>query len=236
MKLFKKRLILPLLLVAAVSPMAWGQTTARAEKPWYVGVQAGTSFGQGTFRSITKHDTNWGFQGGVYEGYRFSRVLSLEGGFQLGKQDQQSQDCCPFWLSQDGVRYYSPVLDQTGWFYKDVKTSTRWEKVYLQANLNLLGLLTKKGCRWTVQVSPQLSVMTTATKYVAEGQKIAHATRWHLGLGGQASIGFRICNSIEASVYGGITRLTGKRFDNIPVHAHKSNHILDAGVKIGLCL
>ena len=58
--------------------------------------------------------------------------------------------------------------------------------------------------------------------------------QWHAGLGGQASVGYQINQKVRAALYGGITCLTGERFDNIPEHGHKSNLIWDAGLKLSL--
>ena len=221
----KRRVLLALLLLAAAQG-AWGQG------PWYVGVQGGTSFGQGTFRSITEHDIHWGAQGGLFGGYRFSRLLSLEFGAQYGGQSQCALDCCPYWMSETGVRYMAPVLGQNGWYYRDLSTATQWGKAYLQANADLLSLLTKPGSRWSLNVSPQFSAVTTRTRLVTPDKELGHDRQWHLGYGGQASVGFQISKTIGAALYGGITCLTGRRFDNIPVHAHKSNLLWDAGVKL----
>ena len=126
----------------------------------------------------------------------------------------------------------APVLGQNGWYYRDLSTATQWGKAYLQANADLLSLLTKPGSRWSLNVSPQFSAVTTRTRLVATDRELGYDRQWHLGYGGQASVGFQISKTIGAALYGGITCLTGRRFDNIPVHAHKSNLLWDAGVKL----
>ena len=232
---FKTSLVAALLLTGATQ---WGMAqtqrpaTGGGEPPWYVGVQGGTSFGQGTFRSITEHQIHWGWQGGILGGYRLNRLLSLEAGFQYGAQSQGALDCCTYWLSEDGTRYMNPVVDQTGWYYHDLDTRSQWGKLALQVNANLLSLFTAPDCRWSLNLSPQLSAVTVKTRIIAPDKEIDHDRQWHLGLGGQASVGYQITERIGASLYGGITCLTGERFDNIPVHAHKSNLMYDAGVKV----
>lgn len=210
---------------------------AAGGKPlWYVGVLGGTSFGQGTFRSITEHNVHWGAQGGVFGGYRFNRLLSVDATLQLGAQAQDALDCCTYWLREDGTRYMSPVLDETGWYYHDFDARTHWGKLALQANADLLSLFTKPGNRWSLNAGPQLSAVTTKTRLRTPDKSITHDRQWHLGIGGQVSLGYRITERIGASLYGGITCLTGERFDNIPKHAHKSNHIWDAGFRLSFNL
>lgn len=235
-----KTAIMTALFLAGAAQWGMAQTqspaTGGGEPPWYVGVQGGTSFGQGTFRSITEHQIRWGLQGGVFAGYHFNRLLSLEAGFQYGAQSQGALDCCTYWLSEDGTRYLSPVVDQTGWYYHDLDTHTQWGKMALQVNADLLSLFTAPECRWSLSLSPQISAVTTKTRIIAPDKEIPHDRQWHLGLGGQVSVGYQITERIGASLYGGITCLTGERFDNIPVHAHKSNLMYDAGVKVTLGL
>ena len=236
---FKTAIVTALLLAGAAQ---WGMAqtqrpaTGGGEPPWYVGVQGGTSFGQGTFRSITEHRIRLGLQGGVFGGYRFNRLLSLEAGFQYGAQSQGALDCCTYWLSEDGTRYLSPVVDQTGWYYHDLDTRTQWGKLALQVNADLLSLFTAPDCRLSLNLSPQISAVTTMTRIIAPDKEIDHDRQWHLGLGGQVSVGYQITDRIGASLNGGITCLTGERFDNLPQHAHKSNLIWDAGVKLAFKL
>lgn len=227
-----------LLVGAAQRGMAQpGPATGGGESPWYVGVLGGTSFGQCTFRSISEHDTHWGVQGGVFGGYRINRLFSVEASLQFGKQTQEALDCCTYWLSDDVTRYMIPVLDEAGWYYHDITNRTQWGKLAILANADILSLFTQPGGnKWSLNVGPQLSVVTTKTRLIAPDKSITHGRQWHLGLGGQVSVGYRITERIGASLYGGITCLTGKRFDNLPQHAHKSNLIWDAGVKLSFRL
>ena len=230
-KLLTKRFIVALL-CAVVAHAAWGQPLAQPEYIWYAGAMGGTSFGQGTFRSITEHQVHWGLQGGLFGGYHFNRLLSLEGGFQYGGQNQYALDCCPYWMSESEQRYMSPVLGENGWYYSDLKTATQWGKLYVQLNADLLSLFTGPDTRLWLNVAPQISAVTTKTSLIAPDKTIPHDRQWHLGLGGQVDFGYQITERLGASLYAGITCMTGQRFDNIPVHAHRSNLIYDAGVKV----
>ena len=227
---FRKKMPIAFILLTAVS------FEAVAQQPWYVGVQGGTSFGQCTLRSITEHQIHWGAQGGLFGGYRMSRLFSLEAGLQYGAQSQYALDCCPYWLSESLERTFAPVSGQTGWYYRDIESRTQWGKLALQANFDLLSLITKPESRWSLNVSPELSVVTTGNKLITPDKEIQYDRQWHAGLGGETSVGFRITDAIGIALYGDISCLTGKRFDNIPEHAHKSNLIWDTGLKLSLNL
>lgn len=206
------------------------------DRPWYVGVQGGTSFGQSTFNSITEHQIHWGVQGGLFGGYRINRVFSLEASFQYGAQTQSALDCCPYWLSAvDGTRFAVAVLDEPGWYYKDLSTRTQWGRAALQANVNLIGIFARSS-RWTLNLGPQIAAVTTQTKLIAPDKTTLNPRQWHLSYGGQVSLGYRISDRIGAALYGGVAGLAGERFDNMPYHGHDTNLLWDAGVKLSFHL
>ena len=226
-------ILMLLAMLAAGVQTAFAQSDSRDyERGWYAGLSGGTSFGQATFRSITESKTHWGAQFGVFGGYQFSRLLSVEALATMGGQKQTSLDCCPYWLSTDGERTFAPVLGKQGHYYRDLEAKTQWMRFGLQANFDVLSLITKPGTRWSVMLSPQVSAVTTRTKHIATGYENEFSRQWHLGLGGQAAVGYRVARNFGLQLYGGITCLTGSRFDNIPVHCHKSNLIYEAGLKV----
>lgn len=199
---------------------------------WYAGLSGGTSFGQATFRSITESKTHWGAQFGVFGGYQFSRMFSVEALATMGWQKQTSLDCDPFWLATDGAFTFAPVLGKQGNYYRDLEAKSQWMRFGLQANFDVLSLLTKPTTRWSVTLSPQVSAVTTRTKHLATGYEQEFDRQWHLGLGGQAAVGYRVARNVGLQLYGGITCLTGDRFDNIPKYHHKSNLMYEAGLKV----
>lgn len=232
----KKTIITLLLLVAMMTAgvqTAFAQTDSRDyNSGWYAGLSGGTSFGQGTFRSITESKTNVGAQFGVFGGYQFSRLFSVEALASLGSQKQTSLECDPFWLATDGDFSFAPILGKQGNYYRDLEAKTQWMRFGLQANFDVLSLLTKPTSRWSLNLSPQVSAVTTRTKHLATGYEQEFDRQWHLGLGGQAAVGYRVAKNVGLQLYGGITCLTGDRFDNIPKYHHKSNLMYEAGLKL----
>ena len=229
----KRKIFLSL---AALIGLAWGAHAQ--ENPWYVGLGGGTSFGQATFSSITEEGIrNWGIQGGVFGGYKLSRLISVEAGFQYGRQSQFALDCCPYWLGTDGTWKATQVLDRDGWYFEDLTVPTRWFKLAAQANFNLLSFI-KGNNRWFLDLSPQIAVLNTKSTWKGELSKgqgyheEAQASNWHLGLGGQLGASYAFNDNWKLGLYGGVTALTGKRFDMIPNKAHKTNLIWDAGLKL----
>ena len=226
-------LLLLMAMLAAGVQASFAQTDSRDyNRGWYAGLSGGTSFGQATFRSITESKTNVGAQFGVFGGYQLSRLFSVEALATMGGQKQTSLDCDPYWLSTDGERTFAPVLDEQGNYYRNLEAKTQWMRFGLQANFDVLSLITKSTCKWSVTLSPQVSAVTTRTKHLATGFEQEFDRQWHLGLGGQAAVGYRVAKNVGVQLYGGITCLTGSRFDNIPEHCHKSNLLWEGGLKL----
>lgn len=233
----KKTIITLLLLVAMMTAgvqTAFAQTASDGSPvgKWYAGLSGGTSFGQATFRSITESKTHVGAQVGIFGGYQLSRLFSVEALATMGSQKQTSLDCDPYWLSTDGERTFAPVLGKQGNYYRDLEAKTQWMRFGVQANFDVLSLITKPDTKWSVTLSPQVSAVTTRTKHLATDYEQEFSRQWHLGLGGQAAVGYRVARNIGLQLYGGITCLTGSRFDNIPEHCHKSNLLWEGGLKL----
>jgi len=240
--MLKHKLFLSTAILCGIAAGAFAQEKSPAIRPaensWYIGIGGGTSFGQCTFYSITEEGIrNWGLQGGLFGGYRFNRLISLEAGFQYGSQSQFNLSCCPYWVSTTGEWKATQVIDVDGWYFNDLEVATRWFKFAIQGNFDVLSFI-KGNERWSLDLSPQISVINTKSKWMGElsnkqgyHQEI-QPDNWHLGLGGQVGAGFAITPNWKVGLYAGITALTGKRFDCIPNKVHQTNIIWDAGLKL----
>lgn len=95
-------------------PLQAQETPVTAKSPtWYMGIDGGLPFGYSTFRSFGADKTRLGFDAGVFGGYRFSPLLSLEVSARMGKLGMSATDCCilsNYWLGQDGRHYHVPAL------------------------------------------------------------------------------------------------------------------------------
>lgn len=117
-------------------PLQAQETPATAKSPtWYMGIDDGLPFGYSTFRSFGADKTRPGFDAGVFGGYRFSPLLSLEVSARMGKLGMSATDCCilsGYWLGQDGRHYHVPALGLEGWNYGDLKSDVRMQEYALQ--------------------------------------------------------------------------------------------------------
>lgn len=231
-----KKKILSIMLLLAFMANGIQPAVAQSDKLdfqpcWYAGIGGGKCLGQATFRSITETDSHVGSMFCIFGGYQFSRLISAEALVTMGRQTQTSLDCDPFWLATDGQRTFAPILGKQGNYYRDLEAITSWTRLAVQGNFDLLSLLVGPTVPWSVTLSPQLSAVTTLTEHSTDTYSHEFDRQWHLGLGGQGAVGYRIVPNVGLQLYGGITCMTGDRFDNIPEHCHKSNFIYEFGLK-----
>ncbi len=208
---------------------------------WSVGVQGGMPFGVSTFSSFGADNTRMGYSAGLYGGYRFNPVLSLEATAKWGEVNLSAKDCCVerhLWLGADGVRYNAPVLDMNGWGYENLKSSVFMQHYGLQLNVNVLGFFNAtRHSRWTLEVSPLLAAVGTiaTVNAISDGaEAIKGNALWHLGAGGSLQAAYQVTKHLDVGVYSGLTYLTGNAFDGMPEYRHETNYVWESGIKIGI--
>ncbi len=238
-----KFLLTILFLMPQLYAVAQEQADARptaTDRGWFVGAQGGMPFGVSTFSSFGADRTRIGWSAGLYGGYRFNPVLSLEATAKWGEVNLSSRQCCNdhnLWLGTDGVPYNAPVLNMDGWGYNELRSNVFAQHYGVQLNVNVLGFFnrTRHG-RWTLELSPLLAAVGTkaTVSAISDGaEAIKGDTRWHLGAGGNLQAGYQATKHLNIGVYSGITYLTGRRMDGMPEYRHKANYVWESGIKIG---
>ncbi len=232
------------LMLSALPLVAQEQTEGKptaTEQGWFVGAQGGVPFGVSTFSSFGADKTRMGWSAGLYGGYRFNEVLSLEATANMGEIYLSSKECCidhNLWLGADGVRYNAPVLDMNGWGYDNLKSNVFMQHYGLRLNVNVLGFFNRtKHSRWTLEVSPLLAAVGTKStiKTIDKSAEVSKGdTRWHLGAGGNLQAGYQLTRHLNIGVYSGITYLTGDRMDGVPEFRHEANFVWESGIKVGI--
>ncbi len=243
MRNLNKYLLTLLLSLTLLPTVAQEQTDVKptaTKKGWFVGVQGGIPFGVSTFSSFGADKTNFGWSAGLFGGYRFNPVLSLEATAKVGQINLSSKQCCidhHLWLGSDGISYNAPVLDMNGWGYDNLKSNVFTQHYGLQLNINIFGLFnTTKHSRWTLEISPLLVAVGTKTtiKTIDNNVEVTKGdTRWHLGAGGNLQVGFQATKHLNIGVYSGLTYLTGDRVDGMPKFRHEANFVWESGIKLG---
>ncbi len=222
-----KKIVLAVLLGGAILPTHAQEAPEgyTSDLGWYTGLRGGVSAGSSTFVSAAADKFRAGWSAGIFGGYRFNSVLSLEGALKWGEVTlgvRKGDVDANYWLGRDLVRYHAPVIDFEGWNYNDLKSRVDAQSFSLQGNINLLGFFHSGNCRWRMEVSPLVSLVRTKTRFVAianDETVMGLEAQWHAGGGGEAQMGYRVSEHWELGIYGGFTQLLGKRFDRIPRHA-----------------
>lgn len=233
-----------LMMLSIVSPSSAQTATEEADavlqKGWYLGVEGGVPFGMSTFSSFGHDKTHLGWTAGLYGGYRFNSVLSVELTAKYGQTKLSARDCCverDYWLGIDGMHYNASVLNMEGWNYSDVQSKVSLGQYGARLNVNILGLFNKtKNSRWSVSLSPHVYAVSTKTSIqtIADGSdKLKGDMKWHFGYGGDLQVACHITRHLQLGIYSGITALTGSKMDAVPEYLHKNNFVWESGLRLG---
>jgi OOP family OmpA-OmpF porin len=132
---------------------------------WYVGFCGEIPMGVSTFSSYGADKTRIGVGAGVYGGYRFNSVFSMEASALWCGMGMSAQKCCidrGYWLGNDGIRYNVPVAGMQGCSYADVKSKVCLQQYGIHLNVNLLPFFYPvANHRWSISLSPVLYMMAS---------------------------------------------------------------------------
>lgn len=206
---------------------------------WYADVEAGVPFGAGSLSSFGHDEIHAGWSAGIGAGYRFSPVLSAEAFLMWGKVSMTARECCAgngFWLGSDGGFYHASVLGMPGWNYSDIRDGVSFQKYGAGLNVNILGFFsgTRNG-RWLLEVSPQLSLLGTASAIRLRSDKeklMSGSTEWNFGYGASLRAGYRLTERLGIAISSGITAAAGHRIDGMPRHDHRSNLFWENSIRL----
>lgn len=237
---FLTPIIAVLALTSHTTAMASPADTLQVRRGWYVGAEGGVPFGYGTFSSFGHDKTRVGYNAGLYGGYRFNSVLSLELSAKMGRTTLSARDCCAnsgYYLGADGVRYFAPVVGMNTWNYADLKSRVNTQQYGARVNINLLGFFSgTKSSRWSFEVSPAVYAVATKADIMtiaADSKVMSGDTKWHLAYGGRAQVGFMITHNLGVGLYSELTKLTGSTLDDMPNLNHDYNYIWESGIRVG---
>ena len=216
-------------------------TELAAVKPaasWYAGIQAGMPFGTSAMGSFGADRTTPGWSAGIYGGYRFNPVLSLELQAAWGQLTMNRRDCCPdYWMGADGNRYEAAVAGMDGWYMSALQSHTFIQRYAAQLNVNLLGLFAgTRDSRWSLDLSPHIAAIGTESDFrLVDGKAdvLQGDARWHFGAGGNVQASYTFPVGLQLGIYTGMTYLTGKPMDGTPKYLHKANYIWETGLRLG---
>ena len=205
---------------------------------WYAGIQAGMPFGTSAMGSFGADHTTPGWSAGIYGGYRFNQVLSLELQAAWGQLTMNRRDCCPdYWIGADGNRYEAAVAGMDGWYMSALRSHTFIQRYAAQLNVNLLGFFhATRDSRWSLDLSPHIAAIGSESDFrLTDGKAdvLQGDARWHFGAGGNVQASYTFPVGLQLGIYTGMTYLTGKPMDGTPKYLHKANYIWETGLRLG---
>lgn len=206
---------------------------------WYIGADAGVSFGRGTFCSFGADKTRTGYGLGLLGGYHINSFLSTEAELRYSHLGLGAYDCCKdLYLASDGNRYYAPLAGAKNYRYGDLFSTVNLYELGLQLNIDFVQMFRPES-RWSFLVSPALygvaskaDVKTTKD----ENEVLKGDGQMHFGVGADLGVGYQVSPRVNLRLYTGMTYLTGKGIDALPQTEHKNNYTWDTGVKVTFAL
>lgn len=205
---------------------------------WYIGADAGISFGRGTFASFGADKTRVGYGFGLLGGYHINSFLSTEAELRYGHLGLGAYDCCKDLYFADGNRYYAPLAGAKNYRYGDLFSSVNLYELGLHLNIDFVKMFRPES-RWSFLLSPAVyGVASKATVKTTEGENsvLKGDGQMHFGVGGDLGVGYQVSPRVNLRLYTGMTYLTGKGIDAMPQTEHKSNYTWDTGVKVTFAL
>lgn len=216
----------------------WAQVH-NTDSRWYIGLKGGIPLGYSNFSSFAAKNGGIGVIGGVFGGYEFNSILSLEASVALGRLNMSAEQCYTdngLWLGSDKNNYYAPVVGMHGWEYVDLKNKTFFQQYGVHINTNLLAIFKSSSQgRWALNISPALyayGTKSTIRSITEDIDVLKDKTRWHLGIGTDLIAAYKISSSLSVGVYSGITYLTGRQLDAVPQRMHHRNFIWESGLRV----
>lgn len=206
---------------------------------WYIGADAGVSFGRGTFCSFGVDKTRVGYGFGLLGGYHINSFLSTEAELRYGRLGLGAYDCCKdLYLASDGNRYYAPLAGAKNYRYGDLFSSVNLYELGLRLNVDFVKMFRSES-RWSFLLSPAVyGVASKATVKTTEGENevLKGDGQMHFGVGGDLGVGYQVSPRVNLRLYTGMTYLTGKGIDAMPQTEHNTNYTWDTGVKVTFAL
>lgn len=205
---------------------------------WYIGSDAGVSFGRGAFCSFGADKTCIGYGFGLLGGYHINSFLSTEAELRYSRLGFGAYDCCKDLYLADGNRYYAPLAGAKSYRYGDLFSSVNLYELGLHLNIDFVKMFCPES-RWSFLLSPAVyGVASKATVKTTEGENevLKGDGQMHFGVGGDLGVGYQISPWVNLRLYTGMTYLTGKGIDAMPQTEHKTNYTWDTGVKVTFAL
>lgn len=202
---------------------------------FYLGTRGGVSFYSGTFSSLGGDRRGPGWKVDGHFGYAFNDLLSVKlevggGGFSLG-----SRVCCPYFLGEDGCRYYTPVCGVKTVPYEELSSRVSYQYYGLGAEVNLFSLipgLSGKPFSWSVSAGFHAMNYCAKMEHLGKESIVSSDAGWRFLPSVGMGFGYRPIRVLHFQVYGDIGFPVGGTIDGIPTFLHRQNRMWEIGIGI----
>lgn len=206
-----------------ICSVAFAQSSEKVDEGLsiYAGARVGMPVGVGSFSGFNADFPGW--DAGVFAGYRFNNMMSVELDVAVGHIDMLSRDFCRdvFWNEAEGMKY------------RQLKNKTFIHRYSAKFNVNILSFFAAtENTPWRAEVSPLVSLLGRSGKLVRladASQTISTGKGFNFGYGCNIGASYLFADKYQAGVYAAYSQYTGSAIDCLP--KGKGNFIVEAGVR-----
>jgi outer membrane protein OmpA-like peptidoglycan-associated protein len=188
---------------------------------WSIGVNVGSPFYWGDFKSFSADKDYYGLDGGLQLTYQVSSLLGItfSGDYGTNKTGNRAY-AKNYLLDKKGYTYYTPQSATTA-TYGTLYGKTRHLSLGLGVDINLLRLLTSNPNRrfailltptaWVQKFSSDIYKLSDDSKFTDGSMEQS----WHMALGGSLSLRYRASKTIDLQLKNTFAYIYNNKFDGI---------------------
>ncbi len=232
---FNKLFIIAILTLCFSNLYSQTNHDASMTRDFYFGVKGGIPLSSSTFTGYNfKATPEFGMNGGLFFGYNFNPMISIEAFGSIGNTVLGRHSTCHYWLDPNGVKYDYNMPGSIA--YKDLFIDTKFTNLGLKVNFDVLQMVSKDETRkLSLAVSPMVGYYGTTTsinKLADNSTYISSDMVNGFGGGGEIALGYKFSSVFGAQIYSNIAFLN-QRIDNIANPEHNGNFIHDRKEDMG---
>lgn len=187
----------------------------------YAGIQGGMPMGVSSFSSLNADFPGW--DAGVFAGYRFNDMMSVELDASFGNLNMLPRNFCKQYFFDE----------EAGISYMRLKNKTFIHRYSARFNLNLLSFFAAtENTPWKAEVSPALSLLGRSGRFVRladETDVLGTVKGFNFGVGCRIGASYTFDGKYQVGLYAGYTQFTGAAIDGLP--KNKGSFIAEAGAR-----
>ncbi len=203
----------------------------------YAGIRLGVPFAIATQSATDMGKVQPGFSGGLFYGYRFNKLFSVELSAVLGGDKMSNYDSSFYTLDTQGNKHFTYKFEGEGWKYSEISSHIFYQQFGANIKFNVLGLFNRtKDGRVVFNISPGINLINVGAdiRENSTGNTVLEKNITGFGINGDVSIDYAITKKCWIGIYSNLSYTFADPIDGMPKHEAGNNHIWDSGLRFGI--